>query len=123
MNKLPQQSRKIPTDKEFAAASKEMAGHLAKEAEIRNRILSGIPEDIPCHDIWVWLNNPTPTVSFIYPSNSELEAHEKNGFKTKIDSAIKEALLSFGIDNFSIEYYSHQFVLEQYNGNYDKYFR
>ena len=100
-----------------------MKERLAKEAEIRKRIFSSITSDVPCHDIWVWLSEPSLVISYVYPANADLESHEKNGTKEKVDKKITQALNRLGYKEFSINYHSHQYVLEKFNGNYDKYFR
>ena len=87
--------------------------------KLKAQILINLSSNQPCHDIWVWPNDDKTTVSYIYPIDSE---HDK-GENQEIESAIKSAAQSLGIENISIDYHSHENVLKKYNGNYDKYFR
>jgi hypothetical protein len=113
----------IPSESEFAIAKQKMRARLAREAEIRDRILSCIPQGLPCHDVWAWFNEPNTTISYVYPNNSDLEDHELNGTKERVEGIVREAATPSENNKLVIEYHSHENVLKRFNGNYDKYFR
>ena len=110
---------KIPSDEDFARAKQRMKERSEKESKFKAAILSELSGKQPCHDIWVWLSENECTVSYIYPTNENLQ----NNKSEEIEQAIKTSAKNQGIDNVTIEYHSHEHVLKEYNGNYNKYFR
>lgn len=114
---------KIPSDKEFAYAKQRMKELSEREANFKVAIISTLSGNIPCHDVWVWLSEKSCTVSYIFPTNADLEQHQSKELNEKIESAIKEATLNLGINKVSIDYHSHEYVLKKHNGNYEQYFR
>ena len=110
---------KIPSEEDFARAKQRMRQRSAKEAEFKSAILSKLPENQPCHDIWIWLSDDGCTVSYIFPTDSDLKKDETK----EIVRAVETSAQNQRIEKVVIEYHSHEYVLKQYNGNYDKYFR
>ncbi len=113
----------IPTDEDFASAKQKMKESFEKESQLKKSILSALPKKIPCHNIRVWWSKESPTVSYIFPGNDDLERYQNVKSKDEIDNKIREVARTLGIQSISIEYHSHEHVLSKFNGNYDKYFR
>ena len=109
----------IPSNEDFSRAKQKMGQRSEKEAKLKAAILSQLSGKQPCHYLWVWLSNNECTVSYIFPTNSDLQKNEPD----EIFQAIAASASNQGIKNVSIEYHSHEHVLKEYNGNYDKYFR
>jgi hypothetical protein len=115
---------RIPTDQEFAEASRRMKATMELDSGVREAIFSSLPRNIPCHDIWVSSQvNNVSTINFIYKCDKDLEEHEISGARKAVEGTIKKTLESLGFDGCSIEYHSHEYVVKQHNGNYNQYFR
>ena len=110
---------KIPSEEDFARAKQRMRERSEKESLFKSAILSKLSRKQPCHDIWVWLSDNECTVSYIFPTDSDLKKNETK----KIVQVIETAAQYQGIENVVIKYHSHEYILKEYNGNYDKYFR
>ena len=110
---------KIPSKQDFARAKLKMKERSEQGKKLKSQILINLSSNQPCHDIWVWPSDDQTTVSYIYPTDSDLDKVDNK----EIECAIKSAAESLGIVNISINYHSHEIVLKKYNGNYGKYFR
>ncbi|MBU2870526.1 hypothetical protein [Colwellia sp. E2M01] len=112
----------IPTEEDFARAKLKMKKRLKAESDFKVEMRSSLTRSIPCHDIWVWFNEPNCTVSYVFPTDANLNDCD-NDFHKNIESVAKHIADNNGFKGVVIEYHSHEYVLKKYNGNYDSYFR
>jgi len=110
---------KIPSEEDFTRAKQRMRERSEKESLFKTAILAKLSGKQPCHDIWVWVSDNECTVSYIFPTDSDLKKNETK----EIVQAVETSAQNQGIENVVIEYHSHEYVMKEYNGNYDKYFR
>lgn len=114
----------IPSELDFAQAEKAMRELRSREAKARRFILKEIPDEIPCHEVWAWYSKPgLLAISFIFPTDSDLEASLNNGQQTAVESVVVRAGDSIGVASARVEFHSHEYVKRRFNGDYDKYFR
>ena len=114
---------RIPSESVFAYAQQKMNVRSIKERHCNTAILTTLAKDIPCHDICVWLSDTAITISYIFPSDKDMEKHKSNQGKNAIEVAVQRATHRMEIEKVLIEYHSHECILKNYNGNYEKYFR
>ena len=109
----------IPAEEGFARAKLKMKERLKAESDFKAGMLSSLKQNIPCHDIWVWFGETKYTVSYVFPTDANLNESE-NSFQKDIECIAKKIAHNKDV---VIEYHSHEYVLKKHNGNYDNYFR
>lgn len=113
---------KTPSESDFARAKKKMAQRLEKGAKAKNAILSYLPQHVPCHDIWVWMSDKECNVSYVFPTNADLE-NSGGEIQRLVETIVRDAAEGMDGLGFSIDYHSHEYVMKKFNGNYGQYFR
>lgn len=114
--------RKTPSKADLVRAKEAMRKRSEKEARFKAALLSSLPDGVPCHDIWVWLSTHSSGVSYIFPTNADLE-NKGSGNQELIEATVARVAKCFGAASMKTEYHSHEHVLKEYNGNYWQFFR
>lgn len=116
------QDSRIPSEVDFARAKNKMIEHMEKGAKLKDEILSRLSQQVPFHDIWVWANDKIWTVSYIFPSDEDLE-NLSDETRKLLEAIVEDAARSQDAIDVTLDYHSHEYVLKKFNGNYGQYFR
>lgn len=109
----------IPSEEDFARAKGRM--HELEECfrQIREAVLSEFKDRAPIHSIWLFPNG----AYVFYPKNSDIELCKNNETSKALKEYIEGEFQKKVSASCEINFDSHEHVMKQYNGNYDKYFR
>ena len=109
----------IPSEEDFARAKGKMRELEERFRQIREAVLDEFKDRAPIHSIWLF-----PNVAYVfYSTNSDIELCKSNGTSKALKEHIEREFQKMVSGSCEVNFDSHEHVLKQYNGNYDKYFR